>query len=177
MYQRTVDVIRQTPDNAVARSKVASLLSNANMGIDASMARARAVQLTSPWSRYFFDFDPQAQLDKVPCSVLLLNGTSDLQVSAKRNMVPLNKALHKAKRTAEAHKLDGINHLFQPSPNQWPMINGTQQAVFSPEGLKLIHAWVAQETRPPGDPLPITVKRPSSGRKVNRTPSTSKARS
>ena len=177
VYQRTVDVIRQTPDNAVARPKVALLLTNANMGIDASMARARAAQLTSPWSRYFFDFNPQTQLANVQCAVLLLNGTSDLQVSAKRNMTPLQKALRQAKRTAEAHKLDGINHLFQPAPNQWPMINGAQQAVFSPEGLKIIHAWVAQETRPPGDPLPVTVRRPATSRKVSRTPSTTKARS
>jgi len=177
VYQRTVDVIRQTPDNGVARPKVASLLLGANMGLDASMARARAVQLTSPWSRYFFDFNPQAKLDKVQCSVLLLNGTADLQVSAKRNMVPLYKALRHAKRSATEYKLDGINHLFQPSPNKWPMINGAQQAIFSPEGLKLIHTWVAQETRPPGDPLPVTVKRPGPTHKQNRTPSTSKARS
>ncbi|MBO2012010.1 alpha/beta hydrolase family protein [Hymenobacter negativus] len=177
VYQRTVDVIRQTPDNAVARPKVASLLTGANMGIDANMARARAAQLTSPWSRYFFDFNPQAKLDKVQCSVLLLNGTSDLQVSTKRNMVPLYKALRHAKRSATEYKLDGINHLFQPAPSQWPMINGVQQAIFSPEGLKLIHTWVSQETRPPGDPLPVTVKRPGPTRKTNRTPSITKARS
>ncbi|MFC6221685.1 alpha/beta hydrolase family protein [Hymenobacter artigasi] len=176
VYQRTVDVIRQTPDNTVARSKVASLLLGANMGIDAPMARARAVQLTSPWSRYFFDFDPQAKLPGVQCAVLLLNGTSDLQVSARRNMMPLYKALRHAKRTAADYKLDGINHLFQPAPAQWPMINGVQQAVFSPEGLKIIHSWVAQETRPPGDPLPVTVKRPATQRKATRTPSISKTR-
>ena len=178
VYQRTVDVIRQTPDNPTARTKVASLLTGANMGVDASMARARAVQLTSPWSRYFFDFNPQAQLAKVQCAVLLLNGTADLQVSARRNMTPLYKALRRAKRTAVSHRLDGINHLFQPAPARWPMINGVQQAVFSPDGLKLIQTWVAQETRLPGGPLPVTVKRPpSSTRKVNRTPSTTKSRS
>ena len=177
VYQRTVDAIRQTPDNEVARPKVASLLLGANMGIDAPMARARAAQLTSPWSRFFFDFDPQAKLAEVQCAVLLLNGTADLQVSAKRNMTPLYKALRRANRTAAEYKLDGINHLFQPAPAQWPMINGVQQAVFSPEGLKLIHAWVAQETRPPGDPLPVTVKRPATQRKATRTPSISKARS
>ena len=107
VYQRTVNIIRQTPDNAVARTKVATLLSGANTGIDAPMARARAVQLTSPWSRYFFDFDPQAQLDKVQCGVLLLNGTADLQVSAKRNMTPLHRALHHAKRAVTSYKLDG----------------------------------------------------------------------
>lgn len=177
VYQRTVGIIRQTPDNAVARTKVAALLTGANTGLDASMARARAVQLTSPWSRYFFDFDPQAKLDKVQCSVLLLNGTSDLQVSAKRNMTPLHKALHKAKRTVTSYKLAGVNHLFQPAPAQWPMVNGAQQAVFSPEALKLINTWVTTETQLPGGPLPVTVKRPGPTRKTVRTPTTAKTRS
>ena len=177
VYQRTVAVIRQTPDNAKARLKVATMLSNTNAGIDAGMARARAVQLTSPWSRYFFDFDPLAQLGKVQCSVLLLNGTADLQVSAKRNMTPLHRALRKAKRTAVSYKLDGVNHLFQPALTQWPMLNGVQQPVFSPEALKLIYDWVSNETRLPGGPVPVTVKRSSPIKlaKPSRTPSTARA--
>lgn len=177
VYQRTVAVIRQTPDNAKARLKVASLLSNTNAGIDAGMARARAMQLTTPWSRYFFDFDPLAQLGKVQCAVLLLNGTADLQVSAKRNMTPLYRALRKAKRTAVSYKLDGVNHLFQPAPAEWPMINGVQQPVFSPEALKLIYDWIANETRLPGGPVPVTMKRPgpTKSTKPSRTPSTARA--
>jgi pimeloyl-ACP methyl ester carboxylesterase len=177
VYQRTVTIIRQTPDNTVARTKVATLLTNANTGLDANMAKARAVQLTSPWSRYFFDFDPQAKLDKVQCSVLLLNGTSDLQVSVKRNMTPLHKALHRAKRTVTSYKLAGVNHLFQPMPAQWPMVNGSQQAIFAPEALKLINSWVTTETQLPGGPLPVTVKRPGPVRKVVRTPTTARTRS
>ena len=58
------------------------------------------------------------------------------------------------------------------------MINGVQQPVFSPEALKLIYAWVATETRPPGGPLPVTVKRPAPAKSVrpSRTPSTARAR-
>jgi pimeloyl-ACP methyl ester carboxylesterase len=179
VYQRTVAVIRQTPDNTKARLKVAALLGNTNAGIDAGMARARAMQLTTPWSRYFFDFDPLAQLGKVQCAVLLLNGTADLQVSAKRNMTPLYRALRRAKRTAVSYKLDGVNHLFQPAPTQWPMINGVQQPVFSPEALKLIYGWVANETRLPGGPVPVTVKRPPPVklRRPSRTPATARASS
>ena len=176
VYQRTVNIIRQTPDNTVARTKVASLLTGANTGIDVSMARARAVQLTSPWSRYFFDFDPQAKLDKVQCGVLLLNGTADLQVSARRNMTPLHRALHHAHREVTSSKLDGVNHLFQPAPAKWPMVNGTQKAVFSPEGLKLIHAWVVRETQLPTAPLPVTVKRPAPPRKVAKVETVTRPR-
>ena len=178
IYERTIGVIRQTPDNTVARTKVAALLSGTNTGLDANMAKARAAQLTSPWSRYFFDFNPQAQLAKVQCAVLLLNGTADLQVSPRRNMVPLQKALHRAKRSVSAHRLTGVNHLFQPLPTQWPMVNGVQQPTFSPEGLKLIQNWVAMETKVPGGPQPVTVKRPAptSTPKHTRTPSTAKTR-
>ena len=58
-------------------------------------------------------------------------------------------------------KLDGVNHLFQLAPAQWPMANGVQQPTFSPEALKLLYGWVAMETKPPGTPLPVTVKRPT----------------
>jgi len=176
VYQRTVDVIRQTPDNAEARPKVAALLCATNAGIDASMAKARAAQLTSPWSRYFFDFDPQNQLPKVPCAVLLLNGTADLQVSVRRNLVPLQRGLHRAHRAVTSRRLDGVNHLFQPPPARWPMVNGVQQPTFSPEALRLIRDWVAVETKVPGGPLPVTVKRPPPGRKLVRTPSTARVR-
>ena len=166
VYQRTVGIIRQTPDNAVARTKVAALLSGANTGIDGPMARARAMQLTSPWSRYFFDFDPLTQLSKVQCEVLLLNGTADLQVSARRNMTPLYKALRRVKRRATSYRLDGVNHLFQSAPAQWPLINGVQQAIFSPQALKLIHSWVVTETKLPKVPLLVTVPRPAAPRKT-----------
>jgi fermentation-respiration switch protein FrsA (DUF1100 family) len=104
------------------------------------------VQLTSPWSRYFFDFNPLTHLTKVDCPVLLLNGTADLQVSAKRNMAPLRRGL----RSATAYRLDGVNHLFQPAPAQWPLVNGVQQPTFSPEALKKINEWVATKTKSKG---------------------------
>ncbi len=176
VYQRTVDVIRQTPDNTLARAKVATLLSSANTGIDVNMAHARAVQLTSPWSRYFFDFDPQSKLDKVQCAVLLLNGTDDLQVSARHNMTPLYRALRHAKRAATSYRLSGVNHMFQPAPAQWPMVNGVQQATFSPEALQKIHDWVALETKLPGTPLPVTVKRPVLPRRTAKATSVPRLR-
>ncbi|TPG62280.1 alpha/beta hydrolase family protein [Hymenobacter nivis] len=160
-FERTVYLIRQTPDNAVARTKVTALLAGVNTGIDAGMAKARAAQLTSPWSRYFFDFDPQVRLAQVQCPVLLLNGTEDLQVSARQNMSPMLKALRRAHRQATATRLEGVNHLFQPELEEWPVVDGAQQPTFSPEALKNIHDWVALQTKLPGAPLPVTVKRPA----------------
>ncbi|MFD1469068.1 alpha/beta hydrolase family protein [Hymenobacter caeli] len=165
-FERTVYFVRQTPDNAVARTKVAALLSGANTGIDAPMARARAAQLTSPWSRYFFDFDPLGRLAQVQCPVLLLNGTDDLQVSARQNMTPLLRALRRAHRPATARRLEGVNHLFQADPEEWPVVDGNQQPTFAPDALQAISAWVALQTAPPGAPLPVTVKRPAPQKSV-----------
>ncbi|MBJ6110536.1 alpha/beta hydrolase [Hymenobacter sp. BT523] len=176
VYQRTVSVIRQTPDDAAARAKVVSLLSGANTGFDAAMARARAVQLTSPWARYFFDFDPQVQLAKVQSPVLLLNGTADLQVSARRNMTLLHRGLRRAHRDVTSVRLDGVNHLFQPSPAQWPLVNGQQQATFSPIALKKIQDWVALETKAPAIPVHAPAKRPATEPKVAKSAATARPR-
>ena len=175
VYQRTVSIIRQTPDDAAARAKVVPLLSSANTGFDAGMARARAAQLTTPWARYFFDFDPQAQLAKVQSPVLLLNGTADLQVSARRNLTLLNRALHRAHRSVTSYRLDGVNHLFQPAPAQWPFVNGVQQATFSPDALKKINDWVALETKLPASPA-SPAKRPVLAPKVSKTASVPRLR-
>ena len=169
VYSRTVSIIRQTPDNAAASAKVAALLSGANTGINATMARARAAQLTSPWSRYFFDFSPLTQLSKVQCPVLLLNGTADLQVSAKRNMTPLRRGLHSAHHSISAYRLDAVNHLFQLAPSQWPLVNGVQQATFSPIALKKINDWVTSITRQPVTaPLHTPQKLPAPAPKVTK---------
>ncbi len=158
-FERTVVLVRQTANNAVARAKVTALLSSSNTGLDANMARARAAQLTSPWSRYFFDFNPLTRLGQVQCPVLLLNGTDDLQVSARQNMTPLQKTLHAANRPVTAQRLAGVNHLFQAPTDQWTVVDGAQVPTFSPEALKTVREWVALQTKLPGTPLPVTVKR------------------
>lgn len=158
-FVRTVGLVRQTANNATACTKVTALLSSTNTGLDAGMARARAAQLTSPWSRYFFDFNPQNRLAQVKCPVLLLNGTEDLQVSVRQNMAPLQKALGRAHNPVTAQRLAGVNHLFEAPTDQWTVVDGAQQPTFSPEALKDIREWVALQTKVPGGTLPVTVKR------------------
>ncbi|SHI29858.1 hypothetical protein SAMN02745146_0426 [Hymenobacter daecheongensis DSM 21074] len=161
MDDRLVEVVRQTPDNALARAKVGVLLRQSNADIDPDMARARAVQLTTPWYRYFVDFDPQRNMAGVKCPVLALNGTADLQVTAGKNLSALNKALKASgNRKVTVQKLAGVNHLFQADPTEWPVFEGEQRATFSPEALKVVHGWIAQQViivKPTA--VPITVKR------------------
>jgi pimeloyl-ACP methyl ester carboxylesterase len=159
LYDQLIDAVRQTPNNTAARTKVVALLRTSNTALSESMARARAVELTSPWSRYFLDFNPAASLPQVQCPVLLLNGTADLQVAASRNMSVLQKGLHLGHAPVEAHRLSGVNHWFQPDPADWPIVAGERQATFSPEGLDYLRLWLLERSKLAKVPLPVTVQR------------------
>jgi pimeloyl-ACP methyl ester carboxylesterase len=161
LFDQLVETIRQTPNPAAARAKIITLLRSTNTALDEPMARARAVQLTSPWSRYFFDFDPANRLALVRCPVLLLNGTADLQVAAGRNLSLLQKGLRQSGQAVQAHKLSGVNHWFQPDPAQWPIVAGERQAAFSPEGLEYLHTWLLEHAKLAKAPVPVTVRRPT----------------
>ncbi|OUJ73647.1 alpha/beta hydrolase family protein [Hymenobacter crusticola] len=171
LNEHMVDIIRQTPNDVQARTKVATLIRQNNSNIDAGMARARAAHLTSPWSRYYLDFDPKNKLSDVQCPVLALNGTADLEVAASTNLSILQKGL-KSNDDVTVQKLAGVNHLFQPEEKDWPLVNGQQQPNFSPKALETIRAWIVKRTGQP-QAVPVTVKRPApakaASKKVSRT--------
>ncbi|WP_375435347.1 alpha/beta hydrolase family protein [uncultured Hymenobacter sp.] len=163
-----IDIIRQTPNDAQARGKVAATLRNSNTDLDPHMARARAIQLTSPWSRYFIDFEPARKLPGVKCPVLALNGTNDLQVEASGNLAMLRRGLSNS-RDVKTQKITGVNHWLQPMQEEWALVNGEQQPTFSPKALEVMREWIAARTTQPGA-VPVTVKRtsPTKASKVSR---------
>ncbi len=161
LYDQLVEAVRQTPSPAAARAKIVALLRGSNTGVDEAMARARAVQLTSPWARFFLDFDPATRLPLVRCPVLLLNGSADLQVAAGRNLAALQRGLRPAHQPVQAHRLAGVNHAFQPDRMQWPIVAGEQQAVFAPEGFNYLRDWLLSFTNQAKAPVPVTVRRPT----------------
>jgi pimeloyl-ACP methyl ester carboxylesterase len=166
LFDRLVETVRQTPNAAAARAKIITILRSSNSALDEPMARARATQLTSPWSRYFFDFDPANRLSLVRCPVLLLNGTADLQVAVSRNMSLLQKGLRQSGQPVQAHRLGGVNHLFQDDPSKWPIVAGERQAAFSAEGLTYLQTWLLERARLAKAPVPVTVRRPAQRPKV-----------
>jgi len=161
LFDQLVEAVRQTPNTAAARTKVVTLLRSSNTALDESMARARAVQMTSPWSRFFLDFDPATRLPLVRCPVLLLNGTADLQVAAGRNLSLLQKGLHQSGQDVQAHRLAGVNHWLQADPEQWPIVAGERQPVLSPQGLDYLRDWLLARGHLAKAPLPVTVRRPA----------------
>ncbi len=121
-HQAMLEIIRQTPDESQARAIVANMLRQNNPAIDVAAAQASATELTSFRYRYFLAFNPLEHLPEVRCPVLLLNGTADLYVAADPNIAALRQALRNTKDVT-VKKLPGVNHLFQPDPTEWPLIN------------------------------------------------------
>jgi alpha-beta hydrolase superfamily lysophospholipase len=146
--QAMLEIIRQTTDNAQAQAIVANMLKQNNAAIDNATAQASAAEMTSAHYRYFLAFNPVEKLAAVNCPVLLLNGTSDLTINADANMSLLEKGLKSSKnKNVTARKLTGVNHLFQPDPTKWPIINGQPQPNFSPEAQDAIREWIVLQTK------------------------------
>jgi fermentation-respiration switch protein FrsA (DUF1100 family) len=105
-------------------------------------------QLTTPWMKYFLNYEPATALKKVKCPVLALNGEKDLQVPPKQNLVAISETLKKqANKNSTIKELQGLNHLFQHCktglPNEYPMIDET----FSPLALEEMTKWIVQIIR------------------------------
>lgn len=99
--------------------------------------------LTSPWFRFFLEFDPKKALQRVKCPVLALNGSLDLQVSPTQNLQPIEQALQKAhNKDVTIRELPGLNHLFQRAKTGSPAEYATIEETIDPAVLQLITDWL-----------------------------------
>jgi pimeloyl-ACP methyl ester carboxylesterase len=139
------EIIRQTPSDDQAQAIVVNMLHQRYPAMDPAATRARAVQLTAPWYRYYLRFDPQAGLADVHCPVLLLNGTGDAEVNAAANLSALEKGL-RANRRVTVRRLPAVNHWFQtPASEQIAATDGSIDPVVYPVMLDAVRDWVLQQ--------------------------------
>jgi len=98
---------------------------------------------TTPWSRYFYKYNPADEYRKVKSDVLALYGTNDKQVLAEINAPALKQALEKGRNSRYSVKvLDNLNHLFQESKTGNMSEYSEIEQTFSPVALKLIVNWI-----------------------------------
>lgn len=99
--------------------------------------------MSSAWLQYFINFNPDEYLTKVEIPVLEVNGSLDMQVSAKENLAGIKKALTKAgNKKFEIVEFDGLNHLFQPTKIGNPSEYGQIEETFSTKVLDKISSWI-----------------------------------
>jgi pimeloyl-ACP methyl ester carboxylesterase len=96
-----------------------------------------------PWSRYFLQYNPADEIEKLQMPVLSLNGSKDTQVNAKINQEGIRNALIKGgNKDYEIIELENLNHFFQEcetgNMDEYRKIEQT----FSPTALKEISNWI-----------------------------------
>jgi pimeloyl-ACP methyl ester carboxylesterase len=143
-------LVRREKDPNVLAEKLVELVKKT--GLDVALPptalETQLRMLTSPWFRFFLDYDPLPNLKSVNCPVLALYGQKDLQVSAKANLPLLQKALHDSMNTqAETRELTELNHLFQHAYTGTPAEYAAIEETFSPEALTLIVDWVQSRSK------------------------------
>ena len=145
------EVVRREKDSAAVADKLKSLL--AQSGLDAAMPPAaletQIRMLSSPWFRFFLDYDPVSALKSLKTPTLALYGQKDLQVPPKFNMAPFKKALDEAgNKDYEVKELPELNHLFQHAYSGSPAEYGAIEETFSPETLQIVSDWITKHTSP-----------------------------
>ncbi len=128
----------------VLESKIRSILKAYNyMNGDTSAHRQFIRQVSTPWLKYAFRYDPADALPHVKCPFLALNGTLDKQVDAAMNLEAMRAGLKKGRNPDFTMQyLPGLNHGFQEAKTgdfaEYRMIEQT----VSPIALEAINTWI-----------------------------------
>ena len=100
-------------------------------------------QLTQPWMVYFLQYKPTENWSKIKIPVLALNGSLDLQVSAKPNLEVIKMALTKAgNKNFKTEEIAGLNHLFQTAKTGSVDEYGEITETISPKILDIVSSWI-----------------------------------
>ena len=97
----------------------------------------------TPWSRYFYGYNPADEFKKVKCPVLAINGSKDIQVPADVHLVAIEKALKNGKtKNFKVKELDGLNHFFQKCESCKMSEYQKLDETFNSEALEVISSWI-----------------------------------
>ena len=98
-----------------------------------------------PWSRYFLQYNPADEIEKLQIPVLSLNGSKDTQVDAKINQNGIRQALIKGgNQDYKIIELESLNHFFQECETGKMDEYRKIEQTFSPIALKEISSWVLE---------------------------------
>lgn len=104
---------------------------------------------STPWFKYFIQFDPQPYLTKLKkVKVLALNGSKDIQVVASQNLPGIQSALLSGKtKKFQVKELPGLNHLFQTCKTCTVAEYGKLEETIAPMALQTITTWLNQNVK------------------------------
>ena len=109
---------------------------------------AQIASMTSPWYLHFLRYDPAADLQRVKCPVLALNGERDIQVDAAMNLESIRRHLvGSGNKRVTVKAYPHLNHLFQTCTKGTLGEYVELEETISPAVLQDVTAWILQQTR------------------------------
>jgi pimeloyl-ACP methyl ester carboxylesterase len=152
--RKAYEQVRKIKDSAELTEKLKGLVKES--GLDSALPPAalepQLRMMGSPWFRFFLDYDPLPDLQKIECPALALYGEKDLQVPPKINLPLLQKAVTEAGNgQAEVRQLPELNHLFQHAYTGSPSEYAAIEETFSPEALQVIAEWLHSHSKVKSD--------------------------
>ena len=144
-------LVRQEKDRTVLESKLDDLIRGSGLvrAVPPALLERQVHWTSSPWFRYFVDYDPLPALQKTTCPVLSLSAEKDLQVPPKENMPLIRKAFEDGgNRDFEVVELPSLNHLFQHCQACLPAESRAIEETFAPEALSTISGWIQRHVTP-----------------------------
>jgi len=144
--RKAYSLVREEHDPAALRKKLNDFVKSTGVGgsLPPPALESQIKMISSPWFRFFLDYDPVPALKKLTCPVLVLDGEKDLQVPSAENLPLIQSALEAAgNKDFEVAELPGLNHLFQASETGSPSEYGVIQETFDPDALTKILTWLA----------------------------------
>ncbi len=164
VYKQVIVAITNATDTAAARQNALLVINNWYAKTDSTDLRALGfinpttkdlyVQsmmsaYSSPWFKYFIQFDPQPYLTKLKkVKVLALNGSKDIQVVSQQNLPAVEAALKQGKtKNYEVKEMPGLNHLFQTCTKCTVQEYGELPETFAPVALQTITDWLNKNVK------------------------------
>lgn len=144
VFKRTAEAGRELSAEeaaqAVEEAVAAAVAADMPQAVRAELVKS-AMGATA-WFRFFVGYDPSADISRVKCDVLAINGTRDCQVDAEANLRVLERC-----KELEGHltvrRYEGLNHLFQHCVTGLPDEYYTIEETFSEEALADMADWIA----------------------------------
>jgi len=147
--RESYNLVRHEKDRTVLEGKLEDLVKVSGLGpaMPPTFLQRQIRWTSSPWFRYFLDYDPVPALRTTKCPVLILSGEKDLQVPPKENLPLAKKALEDgSNKDFQVVDLPGLNHEFQHCYMGLPAESRAIEETIAPQALTVISAWIAKHS-------------------------------
>ncbi|HEY2822937.1 MAG TPA: alpha/beta fold hydrolase [Candidatus Acidoferrum sp.] len=147
--RQSYNLVRNEKNRAELEKDLADLVKVSGIGpaIPPAFMQRQIHWTSSPWFRYFLDYDPVPALQQTKVPVLALSGEKDLQVPPKENLPLIRKALEDGgNKDFKVVELPGLNHEFQHCYMGLPAESRAIEQTFAPDAMNTLSDWILQHT-------------------------------